>query len=382
MLAAFLYAEYKLLTGGILVKKTPLYEKHNELGGKIIDFGGWALPVQYTGIIEEHEQVRKAAGLFDVSHMGEIIIKGQDAEIFIQNLVTNNIIGAKEHRIIYSPMCYSDGGVVDDLLIYKYSEQHYLLIVNASNTDKDYDWIIQNAKGQVEILNMSDRYAQFALQGPKAEIILQKLTDTPLAEIGFFRFKPDVRLDGVEAIVSRTGYTGEDGFEIYMNSESAVYLWEKILQVGKDEGLVPVGLGARDTLRFEAALTLYGHEISPEISPLEAGLGKFVKLEKDDFIGKEELVKQHEQGLKRNLVGFEMIDRGIPRNGYDVQIDGRKVGFVTSGSFSPSLGKNIGMALVESDINAEGAELDIVIRNKAVKAKTVKTPFYTKKYKK
>lgn len=364
------------------MKKTPLYEKHNELGGKIIDFGGWALPVQYTGIIEEHEQVRKAAGLFDVSHMGEIIIKGQDAEIFIQNLVTNNIIGAKEHRIIYSPMCYSDGGVVDDLLIYKYSEQHYLLIVNASNTDKDYDWIIQNAKGQVEILNMSDRYAQFALQGPKAEIILQKLTDTPLAEIGFFRFKPDVRLDGVEAIVSRTGYTGEDGFEIYMNSESAVYLWEKILQVGKDEGLVPVGLGARDTLRFEAALTLYGHEISPEISPLEAGLGKFVKLEKDDFIGKEELVKQHEQGLKRNLVGFEMIDRGIPRNGYDVQIDGRKVGFVTSGSFSPSLGKNIGMALVESDINAEGAELDIVIRNKAVKAKTVKTPFYTKKYKK
>ena len=364
------------------MKKTPLYEKHNELGGKIIDFGGWALPVQYTGIIEEHEQVRKAAGLFDVSHMGEIIVKGQDAEIFIQNLVTNNIIGAKEHRIIYSPMCYSDGGVVDDLLIYKYSEQHYLLIVNASNTDKDYDWIIQNAKGQVEILNMSDRYAQFALQGPKAEIILQKLTDTPLAEIGFFRFKPDVRLDGVEAIVSRTGYTGEDGFEIYMNSESAVYLWEKILQVGKDEGLVPVGLGARDTLRFEAALTLYGHEISPEISPLEAGLGKFVKLEKDDFIGKEELVKQHEQGLKRNLVGFEMIDRGIPRNGYDVQIDGRKVGFVTSGSFSPSLGKNIGMALVESDINAEGAELDIVIRNKAVKAKTVKTPFYTKKYKK
>lgn len=364
------------------MKKTPLYEKHNELGGKIIDFGGWALPVQYTGIIEEHEQVRKAAGLFDVSHMGEIIVKGQDAEIFIQNLVTNNIIGAKEHRIIYSPMCYSDGGVVDDLLIYKYSEQHYLLIVNASNTDKDYDWIIQNAKGQVEILNASDRYAQFALQGPKAEIILQKLTDTPLAEIGFFRFKPDVRLDGVEAIVSRTGYTGEDGFEIYMNSESAVYLWEKILQVGKDEGLVPVGLGARDTLRFEAALTLYGHEISPEISPLEAGLGKFVKLEKDDFIGKEELVKQHEQGLKRNLVGFEMIDRGIPRNGYDVQIDGRKVGFVTSGSFSPSLGKNIGMALVESDINAEGAELDIVIRNKAVKAKTVKTPFYTKKYKK
>jgi aminomethyltransferase len=279
-------------------------------------------------------------------------------------------------------MCYSDGGVVDDLLIYKYSAQHYLLIVNASNTDKDYSWIMQNAKGQVEVLNVSESYAQLALQGPKAEIILQKLTNTPLAEIGFFRFKPDVKLDGVEAIVSRTGYTGEDGFEIYINSESAVYLWEKILQAGKDEGLVPVGLGARDTLRFEAALPLYGHEISQEISPLEAGLGKFVKLEKEDFIGKEELVKQHEQGLKRILTGFEMVDRGIPRNGYDVQVDGRKVGFVTSGSFSPSLRKNIGMALVESDINAEEAELDIVIRNKALKARTVKTPFYTKRYKK
>jgi len=271
---------------------------------------------------------------------------------------------------------------VDDLLIYKYSEQHYLLIVNASNTDKDYDWIKQNANGRVEVLNMSDSYAQLALQGPNAEIILQKLTDTHIAEIRFFRFRPDVVLSGVEAIVSRTGYTGEDGFEIYIRSEAAVYLWEKILLAGKNEGLVPVGLGARDTLRFEAALPLYGHEISQEISPLEAGLGKFVKLEKEDFIGKEELVKQQEQGLKRILTGFEMVDRGIPRNGYDVQVDGRKVGFVTSGSFSPSLGKNIGMALVESDINVEGAELDIVIRNKVLKAKTVKIPFYTKKYKK
>lgn len=364
------------------MKKTPLYEKHCELGGRIIDFGGWVLPVQYTGIIEEHEQVRKAAGLFDVSHMGEIIVRGQDAEIIIQRLVTNNIIGAREYRVIYSPMCYPDGGVVDDLLIYKYSDQYYLLIVNASNTDKDYDWIKQNAAGRAEIINVSDSFAQLALQGSRAEAILQKLTGTPLSEIGFFRFKPDVLLGGIEAIVSRTGYTGEDGFEIYINSESAVYLWDKILEAGRDEGLVPVGLGARDTLRFEAALPLYGHEISQDISPLEAGLGKFVKLDKDDFIGKEALLKQHEQGLKRILVGFEMIDRGIPRSGYEVQVNGRKAGFVTSGSFSPSLGKNIGMALVESGINEEDAEINIVIRNKALKAKTVKLPFYNKKYKK
>lgn len=364
------------------MKQTPLYEKHCELGGRIIDFGGWLLPVQYTDIIKEHEQVRKNAGLFDVSHMGEIIIKGPDAEIFIQNLITNNIIGAKEHRIVYSPMCYPNGGVADDLLIYKYSEQHYLFIVNASNSEKDYAWIKQNAKGLVEVLNVSDNYAQLALQGPKAEIILQKLTDTLLSEISFFGFKPEVSLSGVEAIVSRTGYTGEDGFEIYINSESAIYLWEKILLAGKDEGLVPVGLGARDTLRFEASLPLYGHEISQDISPLEAGLDKFVKLDKDDFIGKEALTKQREQGLKRMLTGLEMVDRGIPRNGYDVQVDGRKVGFVTSGSFSPTLGKNIGMALVETGVNAEGTELDIVIRNKALKARVIKLPFYNKKYKK
>ncbi len=364
------------------MKKTPLYETHSELGGRIIDFGGWALPVQYAGIIEEHEQVRKAAGLFDVSHMGEIIVKGKDSEFFIQKLITNNILGVKEYRIVYSPMCYPDGGVVDDLLIYKYSDEYFLLIVNASNTDKDFDWIKKNAEGQVEVENVSESFAQFALQGPAAEVILQKLTSMPLTDIGFFRFKLNVEISGIEAIVSRTGYTGEDGFEIYINSESAVYLWDKILEAGKTEGLVPVGLGARDTLRLEAALSLYGHEISQDISPLEAGLGKFVNLNKDDFIGKEALVKQHEEGLKRIITGFEMIDRGIPRSGYDAQVDGRSVGFVTSGSFSPSLRKNIGMALIEPDINKVGTELDIIIRNKTVKAKIVKLPFYNKKYKK
>jgi aminomethyltransferase len=364
------------------VKKTPIYEKHCEMGGKIIDFGGWALPVEFTGVINEHEQVRTAAGLFDVSHMGEIIVKGPDATQFISNLITNNIIGAEDYQTVYSPMCYSDGGVVDDLLVYKYSNQFYLLVVNAANIDKDFEWMKENLLEQVEIENVSEIYAEIAIQGPKSEEILQELTETSLEDIKFFHFKPQVMIDGREAIVSRTGYTGEDGFEIYIKSEEAAYLWEKILKVGRDKGLIPVGLGARDTLRFEAALPLYGHELSKDISPIEAGLGRFVKLEKDSFIGREALIKQKEEGLKRKLVGFEMIDRGIPRNDYDVQIQGRNIGYVTTGSYSPSLKKNIGLALVEANYALEGTELDIVIRGKTIKAKIVKLPFYAKKYKK
>jgi aminomethyltransferase len=364
------------------VKKTPIYEKHCEMGGRIIDFGGWALPVEFTGVIDEHEQVRTAAGLFDVSHMGEIIVKGPDATQFISNLITNNITGAEDYQTIYSPMCYSNGGVVDDLLVYKYSNQYYLLVVNAANIDKDFEWMKENLIDQVEIENVSEIYAEIAIQGPKSEEILQELTMTSLEEIKFFHFKPHVMIDGREAIVSRTGYTGEDGFEIYIKSEDAAALWEKILKVGRDKGLIPVGLGARDTLRFEAALPLYGHELSKDISPIEAGLGRFVKLEKDSFIGREALIKQKEEGVKRKLVGFEMIERGIPRNEYDVQIQGRNIGYVTTGSFSPSLKKNIGLALIEADYALEGTELDIVIRGKTIKAKIVKLPFYAKKYKK
>jgi aminomethyltransferase len=364
------------------VKKTPIYEKHCEMGGRIIDFGGWALPVEFTGVIDEHEQVRTAAGLFDVSHMGEIIVKGPDATQFISNLITNNITGAEDYQTIYSPMCYSNGGVVDDLLVYKYSNQFYLLVVNAANIDKDFEWMKENLIDQVEIENVSEIYAEIAIQGPKSDEILQELTMTSLEEIKFFHFKPHVMIDGREAIVSRTGYTGEDGFEIYIKSEDAAALWEKILKVGRDKGLIPVGLGARDTLRFEAALPLYGHELSKDISPIEAGLGRFVKLEKDSFIGREALIKQKEEGVKRKLVGFEMIERGIPRNEYDVQIQGRNIGYVTTGSFSPSLKKNIGLALIEADYALEGTELDIVIRGKTIKAKIVKLPFYAKKYKK
>ena len=348
----------------------------------MIDFGGWSLPVEYTGIIEEHRQVRNAAGLFDVSHMGEITVKGKDATQLVQKLITNNIAAAKEFQVVYSPMCYLDGGVVDDLLVYKYSNENYLLVVNASNTEKDFEWIRQNLEGQVAVENVSDAYAQLAIQGPKAETVLQKLAGTALNEIKFFYFKPDVMLGEVKAILSRTGYTGEDGFEIYIPAENAAGIWEQLLAAGKEEGIVPVGLGARDTLRFEAALPLYGHELSMEITPLEAGLGNFVKLNKENFNGMESLSLQHSSGLKRTLVGFEMLGRGIPRNNYEVSANGRTVGKVTSGSYSPSLDKNIGMALVEAGCSAEGTEVDILIREKPIKARIIKLPFYTKKYRK
>ena len=306
------------------MKKTSLYENHIKAGGKIIDFGGWALPVQYSGIIEEHRRVRSVAGLFDVSHMGEITVKGADAGTFLQYMVTNDISRLKEYRIIYSHMCYPDGGVVDDLLIYKYGDDDYLVIVNAANTQKDFEWMRKNVKGRVRVQNVSESFAQLALQGPKAETILQKMTGFALNTLPFFYFKPDVEIGGFSVMVSRSGYTGEDGFEIYAPPEHAPKLWEKILEAGRDEGLVPVGLGARDTLRFEAGLPLYGQEISKDITPLEAGLGQFVKLDKDTFIGKDALKKQKENGLKRRLAGFEMTGPGIPRSHFDVQAGGEK----------------------------------------------------------
>jgi aminomethyltransferase len=362
------------------MKRTPLYEKHCALGGKLIDFGGWELPVQYTGIIEEHRQVRKAAGLFDVSHMGEIIVSGADSEKFLQRLITNDIAGARENKVIYSPMCYPDGGVVDDLLVYKFSDTDFLIVVNASNTDKDYEWFLQNAPGRVTVENVSSNYAQLAIQGPEAEAVLQKLADRSLHELRFYTFLPEIEICSRRTLISRTGYTGEDGFEIYMRPEDACVIWDSLLEAGREAGLVPVGLGARDTLRFEAALPLYGQEISEKITPLEAGLGKFVKPDKGDFIGRDALVRQLEQGVKRKLTGFEMTERGIPRSHYEVQADGKTIGFVTTGSYSPSLDKNIGLTLLDADYSAEGTGIDIIIRNKPVGAKTAGIPFYRKKY--
>jgi len=364
------------------MKKTPLYEKHIDFKGKVIDFGGWALPVEYQGILSEHEAVRTAAGLFDVSHMGEVSVKGPDAEKYIQKMVANDISTMTNFQIYYSPMCYPDGGVVDDLLVYKYNNEDYLIVINASNTDKDFQWFQDHLEGNVEVSNMSPCYAELALQGPKSEVILQKLTSTNLDEIKFYHFKPEVKLQGISALVSRTGYTGEDGFEIYLDPKDAPAVWEKLLEAGKEEGLEPAGLGARDTLRFEACLPLYGQEIDKDITPLEAGLGVFVKLNKEDFIGKEALVKQKESGIPRKLVGFEMIDRGIARSHYEVEAGGEKIGFVTTGSFSPSLKKNVGLALIDTKYANEGGEIEVLVRNKKLKAKIIKKPFFRKNYKK
>lgn len=364
------------------MKKTPLYETHLNFGGKIVDFAGWALPVQYTGIIDEHEGVRNKAGLFDVSHMGEILIKGQDAKKFIQKLITNDVSKIGPGRIQYSPICYPKGGIVDDVLIYQLSDDEYLLVVNASNTDKDFEWIINNKDTEmnVELKNVSQEYAQLAIQGPKSQNILEKLTKFPLEKIRPFRFEREVCISGVTMLVSRTGYTGEDGFELYISPEDASTVWNEIIKAGKPEGLIPAGLGARDTLRFEASMPLYGQEISEDITPLEGGLNRFVKLDKEDFIGRDVLLTQNEKGPERKLIGFEMKDRGIPRTHYKVvtgnETDNEIIGMVTSGNYSPTLKKTIGMALVKKPCISVGQEIGIKIRNKLLKANVVSMPFY------
>jgi glycine cleavage system T protein (aminomethyltransferase) len=364
-------------------KKTALYDSHLRLKAKMTDYYGWQLPVEFEGLTVEHEAVRNNAGIFDVSHMGEIEIKGEDAKDFVQYLSTNDITTLHENQILYTFFLYPEGGVVDDLLVYKFSNTHYFLVVNASNLEKDYEWIKENKKDyNVEINNLSDEYSEIAIQGPKAEKILQKITDTDLSTIKFFYVNRNVIVDGKEAIVSRTGYTGEDGFEIYLANDDIEEVWEKLLEVGKEDGLKPAGLGSRDTLRFEANLPLYGNELSEDITPLEAGLGYFVKLDKSNFIGKEVLKKQKEEGLKRKIVGFEMIGKGIPRHGYDVLKDGEKIGFVTTGYHSPTLSKNIGKAMVDISNSKLGTEIEIQIRKRTVKGEVVSSKFYNKNTKK
>ena len=360
------------------LKRTPLFEVYKEWGGKTIDFGGWALPVQFSSIKEEHEAVRTSAGLFDVSHMGEVEVKGSDSLTFLQKMMTNDISKIKNGGAQYTAMCYENGGTVDDLLVYKIEDNHYLLVVNASNIEKDYKWLEDHLTGDVTLENLSDKTAQLAIQGPLAEKVLQKLAgETDLSGIGFFKFQQEVNLNGKKALVSRTGYTGEDGFEVYCNSEDAVDLWRDILTAGQEDGVIPCGLGARDTLRFEAVLALYGQELSAEISPLEAGIGFAVKLKKEnDFIGKDALIQQKEQGLTRKLVGIEMIDRGIPRHGYPVYIGDQLIGEVTTGTQSPSLKRNIGLALINVEYTGLESEVEIEIRGKRLKAIVVPTPFY------
>lgn len=358
------------------LQRTPLFESYAKHGGKTIDFGGWELPVQFSSIKEEHEAVRTKAGLFDVSHMGEIFVTGNDSLAYLQQLVTNDVSKIQNGQAQYTAMCYEDGGTVDDLLIYKIEDAHYLLVVNASNIEKDFEWMQKTVLGDVKLENHSADYGLLALQGPLAEKILQRLTEENLAEIKAFRFKTDVSIDGHSVIVSRTGYTGEDGFEIYGNPQAVVALWDALLAEGAEDGLVPCGLGARDTLRFEACLALYGQELSDDITPLEAGLNFVVKLNKEEFMGKEALASQKENGIPRKSVGIEMIDKGIPRHGYAVYLNDEKIGEVTTGTQSPSLKKNIGLALISKEHAELGAEIEIEIRNKRLKAKIVETPFY------
>lgn len=347
------------------LKRTALADEYQKYGGKTVDFAGWFMPVEFEGIIKEHETVRNNVGLFDVSHMGEISVKGPDALSFVNRLITNDLEKIVDSQVLYTFMCREDGGVVDDILVYRFSKEDILLVVNASNTDKDYQWVLENHRDEhVEIENISNETAQLAIQGPKAESLLQAHTDEDLSEIKFFFAKRHVEIDGIDCMVSRTGYTGEDGFEIYLSNDRVVELYTNLIE----DGASPIGLGARDTLRFEANLPLYGNELSDEWTPIEAGFGFFVKTDKADFIGKEVLKKQKEEGVSRKIVGFTMSDKKIPRHGYRVLKDGEEIGFVTTGYKSPTLGEIIGLAMVKTEFSKFGTEIDVEIRNKTSKA--------------
>jgi aminomethyltransferase len=363
-----------------ILKKTPLNAAHRSLGGKMVDFGGWDMPVQYTaGVIAEHMGTREKSGLFDVSHMGEIWVEGPDAIPFVNRITTNDVTKLVDGQAHYSALTNEQGGVVDDLLVYRFGPEKLLLVVNAGTTDKDWEWITSH-KGDdnMALTNASADYCQIAVQGPDATAILQKLTDADLGAIKYYYFTTG-HVDGVDAIISRTGYTGEDGFEVYAAADKAEQLWNKILETGnygQEGGILPAGLAARNTLRLESGMSLYGHELSDEITPLEAGLGWICKLQKGDFTGREILVKQKEDGLKRKLVGFEMVDRGIARDDFEIYIDDQKIGYVTSGSPAPFLKKNIGLAFLPVEFANIGQEITIDVRGKRLTAKVIPTPFY------
>ena len=364
-------------------QKTPLYEKHVSYGGEIVDYAGWLLPVKYEGLAAEHYAVRNNAGLFDVSHMGEITVKGKDAFDYVNHLITNDLTTIGDGQVIYSLLCNENGGVVDDLLVYRKGQDDMYIVVNAANTDKDFDWFLkQKGNYDVEIKNISSETAQIALQGPKAEKVLQKLAkNVDLAnEIKFFTFKENVELgDCGKFLVSRTGYTGEDGFEIYGNAEEMCKLWDEILKVGKEDGVKPCGLGCRDTLRFEAGLPLYGNEMDDVITPLEAGLGYFVKLKQEaEFIGKKALAKIKEAGLTRKLIGLELKGKGIARHGAKVFKGDKEIGFVTTGYLSPTLNKTIANVIVDADQAEVDNEVEVELRNKRVPAVLISKKFLKK----
>lgn len=357
------------------IKRTCLYDKHVALGALMSPFGGFDMPIQYSGIVDEHQAVRQACGVFDVSHMGEVLISGSDAERYVNHIFTNDVRGIPAGKILYGMMCYENGGTVDDLLVYKIADDRFFLVINAANIDKDWAWIQDQAKDyDITLEHQSEQYGELAVQGPQAEQVMQEVLGIDCAELAFYTFK----VIG-DVIVSRTGYTGEDGFEIYATPYYINECWDKLMTSGRCK---PCGLGCRDTLRFEVGLPLYGDELSADITPIMAGLGMFVKLDKEEFIGKEALAHQKAEGPAKKVVGIELADKAIPRHGYTVLKDGQPIGEVTTGYHTISTDKSVCMALIDSQYAKLDTEVEIQIRKKVFPGKVVKKQFYNKNYKK
>ncbi|MBM3724755.1 MAG: glycine cleavage system aminomethyltransferase GcvT [Acidobacteria bacterium] len=363
------------MSESVALKATPLNSLHRRLGARMVDFGGWDMPVQYSQVMDEHHTVRQRVGLFDVSHMGEIEIRGPQALALVEHVSTNRAASLEAGQAHYSGLLYEHGGFVDDILVHKVADDHFFLCVNASNQDKDYEHIAAANRFDCTVENAGPRYAQIAVQGPAALATLQKLTAVDLASIRYYWFR-DGEVNGVPARIARTGYTGEDGFEVYVAPEAAEPLWLALTAAGGEFGIKPCGLGARNTLRLEAKMALYGHEIDATLTPLEADLAWIVKFGKGDFIGRAALEAQREKGIRRKLAAFEMVGRGIGRDGYEIQIDGRNAGWVTSGGPAPSLGKNIGLCCLPVDKTGIGQTIHVMVRNQPVEARVVAAPFY------
>jgi aminomethyltransferase len=356
------------------LRRTPFYEKHKALGARIVEFAGFEMPIQFTSIIDEHLAVRSNVGVFDVSHMGEIEIRGPDALSFVNYITINDASQLELWQVQYSALCYPDAGLVDDLLVYRLPDR-YVLVVNAANIEKDYEWIVANKRGNVEIRNNSYETGQLAIQGPNAESVVQQVTDLALSEMPYY-WAAATKAAGADVLISRTGYTGEDGFEIYMDARDGSLVWDALFSAGRDRGIKPIGLGARDTLRLEMKYCLYGSDMDQTTSPLEAGLAWITKLEKEEFIGQEALIRQKEEGVQRRLVAFEMQGHEIPRPGFDIFVEEKSVGRVTSGTFSPSLRKGIGLGYVDRPHTKSGTLLSVMVRGRAAAAQIVKPPFY------
>jgi len=363
------------------LKRTPLYAVHVRAGARMIPFGGWEMPVQYSGIVEEHRTVRRAVGLFDVSHMGEFEVAGPGALAVLQRLTTNDVSALAVGQIQYSLFCYPDGGIVDDLTLYRLGDDRFMLTVNAANIDKDWAWVTEHGRGDARWSNVSAETALLAVQGPRAEALVGRLADMDVTAIGYYRFASG-KVVGIAVIISRTGYTGEDGFELFVSAGEGERLWDALMDAGKADGIVPVGLGARDTLRLEMKYALYGNDIDQTTNPIEAGLGWVVELGKGEFIGRAAVERVKAEGPRRKLVGFETVHRAVARHGYRILKDGVAIGVVTSGSYGPQVERYIGMGYVPTRRSRVGDEFEVEVRGKGQRAKVVQTPFYPSKVKK